>query len=276
MITSPKVLFMDEPTSGLDSSASYEIISYLKRVAKKNKVRWPTISFWVDSWLIHTTVPLQLIVIASIHQPSTATFQLFDKLLLLSKGRTCYFGRTADTGDYFDSIGLPFPINTNPAEYLLDLVSTDFAHDDEANSEKKEQISSASAVARLEHIQTCWEMSSQAQLIHSQTTLSVDQNHAFDKKSNVSIARPTWYRIVFSLLHRSFIKSNRDIVTYGIRIAMYLGEFIILHHSISNILIGMMYRPRHYDGNCLVAYGHVPGIYPAFHQCHRKWRAVEE
>ncbi len=39
LITSPKILFLDEPTSGLDSVASYEVVSYLKAVARANQVR---------------------------------------------------------------------------------------------------------------------------------------------------------------------------------------------------------------------------------------------
>lgn len=38
LITCPKILFLDEPTSGLDSVASYEVMAYLKAVAKKNNV----------------------------------------------------------------------------------------------------------------------------------------------------------------------------------------------------------------------------------------------
>jgi ABC-type multidrug transport system ATPase subunit len=38
LITCPKILFLDEPTSGLDSVASYEVMSYLRAVAKENKV----------------------------------------------------------------------------------------------------------------------------------------------------------------------------------------------------------------------------------------------
>lgn len=41
LITSPKILFLDEPTSGLDSVASFEIVSYLKTVARKYKVSLP-------------------------------------------------------------------------------------------------------------------------------------------------------------------------------------------------------------------------------------------
>jgi ATP-binding cassette, subfamily G (WHITE), member 2 len=61
LISAPKILFLDEPTSGLDSAASFKVMSYVRNVVKKNK----------------------LIVVASIHQPATKTFELFDKLLLL-------------------------------------------------------------------------------------------------------------------------------------------------------------------------------------------------
>ncbi|KJK85807.1 hypothetical protein H633G_10352, partial [Metarhizium anisopliae BRIP 53284] len=58
LITSPRILFLDEPTSGLDSAASREVVSYLRAVARRHA----------------------LIVVCSIHQPSTATFNLFDRL----------------------------------------------------------------------------------------------------------------------------------------------------------------------------------------------------
>ena len=38
LITGPKILFLDEPTSGLDSVASFEVMSYLKAIAKSNRV----------------------------------------------------------------------------------------------------------------------------------------------------------------------------------------------------------------------------------------------
>jgi ABC-type multidrug transport system ATPase subunit len=41
LITGPKLLFLDEPTSGLDSAASWEVISFIKAVAKRNNVSVP-------------------------------------------------------------------------------------------------------------------------------------------------------------------------------------------------------------------------------------------
>lgn len=41
LITGPKLLFLDEPTSGLDSAASWEVISFIKNIAKQNNVSSP-------------------------------------------------------------------------------------------------------------------------------------------------------------------------------------------------------------------------------------------
>ncbi|KAL8965238.1 MAG: hypothetical protein Q9183_003957 [Haloplaca sp. 2 TL-2023] len=188
LITGPKILFLDEPTSGLDSTASFEVIKYLRKV---------------------------LIVIASIHQPSTATFDLFDKLLLLSAGETCYFGPVASTGTYMQARGSPMPLYVNPAEFLLDLASSDFALDSDG------------ARSNIEKLHTDWKTSSNAEELSSTITrLSSDRRTATDftgSKSHAGFAPVT-----LALLHRSFIKSYRDVVAYGIRFAMYIGLAIMM------------------------------------------------
>ncbi|KAE8140099.1 ABC-2 type transporter-domain-containing protein [Aspergillus pseudotamarii] len=188
LITCPKILLLDEPTSGLDSTASYEIISYVKKLAVANN----------------------LIIIASIHQPSTTTFQLFDNLLLLSGGKTCYFGPISDVPSYFESIDYPVPSNTNPAEYLLDAVSSDFAVDED----------------QVEKIQTAWTQSAECAALSKQPQSAEEKG---GKAMNIDeLSRPGVPRITMSLLHRLFIKSYRDVVAYGIRIVMYLGLAIMM------------------------------------------------
>jgi ABC-type multidrug transport system ATPase subunit len=39
LITNPKIIFLDEPTSGLDSRAAFEVMSFVKNIAVKYKVR---------------------------------------------------------------------------------------------------------------------------------------------------------------------------------------------------------------------------------------------
>jgi len=189
LITCPKVLFLDEPTSGLDSAASHEVMSYLRKVAKANSI----------------------IVIASIHQPSTSTFALFDKLLLLSGGKTCYFGAVSQIEAYFESIGFPMPLHFNPAESLLDLVNVDFAEDRDAAGRQLEQIHSA------------WDKFAETSAVWAESPKSLYQPK--DDKLQVDVqSGPTKILIPLTLLHRNFIKSYRDVVAYGIRLAMYTGQ----------------------------------------------------
>lgn len=55
LVTDPRILFLDEPTSGLDSSLSFEVMNYIKSIAKQNKVSRLPLSVnatdSISSWL---------------------------------------------------------------------------------------------------------------------------------------------------------------------------------------------------------------------------------
>ncbi|KAG4032838.1 hypothetical protein MFRU_006g03010 [Monilinia fructicola] len=191
LITGPKLLFLDEPTSGLDSAASWEVMSFVKEVAKRNN----------------------LIVIASIHQPSTSTFQLFDKLLLLSGGKSHYFGPVSEVNQHFESIGYPIPLHMNASEYLLDLMNTDFA----ANQ--------AEAQTKLLQIQEFWQVSSTCRQLDDKIQHTLQNIKPLPVTDS---SRSGFLNTLTTLVHRAFIKSYRDVVAYGIRIAMYMGLAIMM------------------------------------------------
>ncbi|KYG41115.1 hypothetical protein M433DRAFT_27795 [Acidomyces richmondensis BFW] len=195
LITSPKVLFLDEPTSGLDSAASFEVISFIKDAAKKHN----------------------LIVIASIHQPSTSTFAMFDKVLLLCQGRTAYSGRISEVQPYFGACGFPIPLYMNPAEFIIDFVNTDFAHDP---SEVDRQ---------LNLVYSSWRGSPLATATITELTNEIAQTSIHPEfNTEVEDASAGTFAILMALLHRSVIKSFRDIIAYGIRIAMYMGLAVMM------------------------------------------------
>lgn len=62
-------------------------------------------------------------MVTTIHQPSSKLFNMFDKLILLGKGSTLYFGQASDAMMYFSSIGCSPLIAMNPAEFLIDLAN---------------------------------------------------------------------------------------------------------------------------------------------------------
>lgn len=115
---------------------------------------------------------------------------------------------------YFNGIGHPIPANTNPAEFLLDIVSSDFDNSKEAAGD------------RVKGIQNAWAESNEA---HAITRRVSEQVGAAEKVANNELsgdmARAGVISVTAALLHRSFIKSYRDVIAYGIRIAMYLGMY---------------------------------------------------
>ncbi|KAJ4260012.1 Multidrug resistance protein [Fusarium falciforme] len=98
------LLFLDEPTSGLDSQTSWSICNLMEKLTKNGQA-----------------------ILCTIHQPSAMLFQRFDRLLLLSRGKTIYFGDVGRNSkvlvDYFVRNGGPkCPAGANPAEYMLEVI----------------------------------------------------------------------------------------------------------------------------------------------------------
>jgi ATP-binding cassette subfamily G (WHITE) protein 2 (SNQ2) len=110
LVSKPEILiFLDEPTSGLDGQAAFSTVRFLRRLADAGQA-----------------------VLVVIHQPSASLFAEFDTLLLLQKGgKMAYFGdighKASTVKDYFARHGVPCPIETNPAEHMIDVVSGDLS-----------------------------------------------------------------------------------------------------------------------------------------------------
>ena len=65
------------------------------------------------------------LVVSVIHQPRSSIFNMFDKLILLSEGRTMYFGDANKCVQYFANLGHICPDSFNPSDFFLDLLSPD-------------------------------------------------------------------------------------------------------------------------------------------------------
>ncbi|CAN6481685.1 unnamed protein product [Victoria cruziana] len=99
----PRLLFLDEPTSGLDSASAFFVTQTLRSLARDGRT-----------------------VIASIHQPSSEVFELFDRLCLLSGGRQVYFGKVSEAHEFFAQAGFPCPSLRNPSDHYLRCINSDF------------------------------------------------------------------------------------------------------------------------------------------------------
>lgn len=103
LLTQPAILFCDEPTTGLDSYNAQKLVETLQELAAKRNTA----------------------ILCTIHQPSSALFAMFDQVLLLSEGRMAFFGDPDDAIEFFGEQGYKCPVNYNPAEYLINVLSTE-------------------------------------------------------------------------------------------------------------------------------------------------------
>ncbi|KAJ6286831.1 P-loop containing nucleoside triphosphate hydrolase protein [Bipolaris maydis] len=102
LLSNPSLLWLDEPTTGLDSTSAFQVIKTLQTLARKGRT-----------------------IIVTIHQPRSEIWDLFDNVILLSRGKPAYAGSAKECLPYFAKLGHEMPPFTNPAEYLIDVVSID-------------------------------------------------------------------------------------------------------------------------------------------------------
>ncbi|VVT57870.1 uncharacterized protein SAPINGB_P005913 [Magnusiomyces paraingens] len=99
LVTSPSILFLDEPTSGLDAYNAFNVVESLIKLARNyNRT-----------------------VVFTIHQPRSNIVSLFDKLVLLAKGRLVYSGKQSEAAQFFSELGYDCPPGFNVADFLIDL-----------------------------------------------------------------------------------------------------------------------------------------------------------
>jgi len=100
LITDPNLIFLDEPTTGLDSFTATSVMETLKELAKSGRT-----------------------IIQTIHQPNSDIFEMFDRLMLLARGKVIYFNEASLAVDYFSNIGYKCPELSNPADYFMGIMS---------------------------------------------------------------------------------------------------------------------------------------------------------
>lgn len=108
MVINPGMLFLDEPTSGLDTFTAFTVMLSLSNLARQGRT-----------------------IVATIHQPSTEIFNLFDDLIFLSRGRIAYYGPAQKSVEYFARQGYPCPQYSNPPDFYFMRVLREFGTVDE-------------------------------------------------------------------------------------------------------------------------------------------------
>lgn len=103
ILTDPRILLLDEPTSGLDAFTASSIMDVLRGLAAEGRT-----------------------LILTIHQARSDLFSQFGNVLLLARGgKPVYTGAAAEMLGYFGKLNQQCPRNTNPADFVMDLITVD-------------------------------------------------------------------------------------------------------------------------------------------------------
>ncbi|KAL3686713.1 hypothetical protein R1sor_013022 [Riccia sorocarpa] len=209
ILSRPRLLFLDEPTSGLDSASAFFVITTLKQLARDGRT-----------------------VVASIHQPSSETFEIFDNLCLLSNGHQIYFGEAAAARQLFEQAGFPVPAFRSPSDHFLRCINADFDTMKMAMSGSKSgqliksrDLESVYAVDRLSTpevvgmlIET-YAVSEFAELV-SQKVQEINEKEGPVLEGTGSQA--SFFTQAYILTRRSFVNMYRDVGYYWLRLAIYI------------------------------------------------------
>ncbi|XP_062552979.1 ATP-binding cassette sub-family G member 1-like [Armigeres subalbatus] len=114
LVSNPRIMFFDEPTSGLDSESSYQIVSYLKDMARQGRC-----------------------VISVVHQPSSDLLELFDDVYVVADGQCMYKGPLDELTQAFADVGLICPQYYNRADFVIKMASKSYSEPDKIHMLKQ-------------------------------------------------------------------------------------------------------------------------------------------
>ncbi|XP_024945590.1 protein SNQ2-like [Cephus cinctus] len=178
MLTDPKILFLDEPTTGLDAHSASVLVSRLTSFASRNRT-----------------------VLCTIHQPSSATFDSFQRIILMADGRIAFSGTSSQAVNFFASQGYECPRSYNPADFLVATLAI-APRDEDSCRRTAQRICDAYLTS-----DACKELD-----VILQLELHIAQSYDWRKnlQDDRNFAEPHWYSRFYWLTHRGLLQVVRD------------------------------------------------------------------
>ncbi|KAL9247936.1 hypothetical protein vseg_021311 [Gypsophila vaccaria] len=230
LLMRPRLLFLDEPTSGLDSASAFFVTQTLRGLSRDGRT-----------------------VIASIHQPSSEVFELFDRLYLLSGGKTVYFGQASEAYEFFAQAGFPCPALRNPSDHFLRCINSDFDKVKatlkgsmklrfEASDDPLDKITTTEATRTLVSYYNA------SQYAYSAQQRVDDTSRVKGTVLDAGGSQASFLMQTYTLTKRSFVNMSRDFGYYWLRLVIYIVVTICIGTIYLNV--GTSYNSILARGSC--------------------------
>ncbi|KAK0160941.1 hypothetical protein PV328_008291 [Microctonus aethiopoides] len=207
VLTDPPLMFCDEPTSGLDSFMAHQVVCVLKALAARGKT-----------------------IIATLHQPSSELFALFDKILLMAEGRVAFMGTSEEAYTFFKSMGAVCPSNYNPADYFVQVLAV-------VSGREADCRQTINAVCdTFQRSDYGMNIASKAENIHGEFEDSFKNKKS--KNNQKSPYKASWCEQFHAVLWRSWLAVIKEPILIKVRL---LQTFMV------SLLIGLIYYGQRLD-----------------------------
>nr|TKS00824.1 ABC transporter G family member 11-like [Populus alba] len=194
-------------------------------------------------------------------------FELFDRLYLLSGGKTVYFGQAAEAYEFFAQAGFPCPALRNPSDHFLRCINSDFDKVKatlkgsmklrfEASDDPIEKITTAEAIRSL----TAYYRTSQYCYAAREKVEEISKVKGEVLESGGS--RASFLMQAFTLTKRSLINMSRDFGYYWLRLVIYI---------VVTVCIGTIYLNVGTGYNSILARGSCASFVFGFVTFHVNW-----
>jgi ABC-type multidrug transport system ATPase subunit len=179
--------------AGLDATSAFQIIRTLKGLAQKGRT-----------------------VIVSIHAPRSEIWNLFDNVILLSRGSTIYSGPVAGSLPYFAECGFVMPAFVNPAEFMIDLAAID------NRSVDLEKVS----LARVDFLRQSWKSRSE-KLSEENKDNIINSSDNLQDTDGMALKKVPFSQQFQALTSRTFKTTIRDPLGVGGSLLETVGMALI-------------------------------------------------
>ncbi|KAF8877439.1 P-loop containing nucleoside triphosphate hydrolase protein [Infundibulicybe gibba] len=193
MVTYPRILLLDEVTSGVTG----------QHLRTGGCVSHPQPGHLGG-----------IIVLATIHQPSLDTISQFTNVLFLGEGKVCFSGRVDELEGFFEQWGRPVGKFHTPAEHAMNFLNRDFSDAKEGYSSIDDMRSFHLSIAPKSHASG------------SNDTAVAEPSAEREYGRTGAAATLVWNTLV--LAERSALNYSRNLLAYGVRLAMYAGMGLLL------------------------------------------------
>ncbi|XP_077979353.1 protein white-like [Glandiceps talaboti] len=200
LLTDPYLMLCDEPTCGLDSFMAETVISALKDLAAQGKT-----------------------IITTVHQPPSAIYDLFDRILLMVDGQCAYLGPPNLALQYFADRGYLCPYTFSPPDFFILILSV-IPDQEESSKQRIESICEAYENSALKA-----DLENQIRVLSARDEHSEDESHL---KAVLSSYKSSWWTQFILLLRRSCLSVLRDQASLKTRLPA---------HILAGLFLGLCY-----------------------------------